>query len=403
MRWRVPVTLSVFLLGILAYKGYTSLPQSKAQAAAEAMLERSFAAGWSGNETSIPTLEERVKQEPGNPKWNAALGQAYLQRARESGDPSFYTKSETLFDRALSANPKSTEAVLGKATLAMARHDFRGARALAESAIAASPDVVSSYGVLTDAEVELGDYDAAVKTLDHMVRRKPNLSSYSRVSYVRELMGDTDGAIKAMRMAVESGSPFGENTAWCMVQLGNLYLNSGKLADAESQYQTALVRFPDYAHALGGLARLAVARDEWDKAAHYYQLAMDRIPLPEFAIGLGDVYERMGKAAEAKSQFDLVEAIQKIQRANGVSTDIEMALFHADRGENLDGAIEVAAREWSWRKSVRVADVYAWTLYRAGRFVEAQKMMQQAMRLGTRDPLFLRHAQAIALKTQKES
>jgi pentatricopeptide repeat protein len=400
MRRRVFLVTAILLLG---FAGYRNLPQSKARAAAEEMMDHAFAAGWSSNERSIPMMEERLKQEPENARVNAALGQAYLQRARESGDPSFYTKAEALFERALAVNPKSMEAMLGKATLSMSRHDFRNARALAETAIALNPDVVATYGILTDALVELGDYDAAIKALDTMVRRKPNLSSYSRVSYVRELMGDTEGAIQAMSMAIDAGSPYAENTAWCLVQLGNLYLNSGSHDKAEWQYQAALARFPDYAHALGGMARLAVSRDDWHTAAHYYQLAMDRIPLPEFAIGLGEVYEQMGKTAEAKSQFDLVEAIQKIHRANGVSTDIEMALFDADRGKNLDRALDAARKEWNDRKSVRVADVYAWTLYRSGRFSEAQQMMQQALRLGTRDPLFLRHAQAIALKTRKES
>jgi tetratricopeptide (TPR) repeat protein len=391
------------VVAVLGFAGYRNLPQTRANATAETLMERSFGPGWSGNELDLPVLQERVKQQPDSPKLNAALGRAYLQRARESGDPSFYTKADALFDRALAKDPQSMEAVLGKATLSMGRHDFRGARALAESAIAAHPDVVAAYGVLTDALVELGEYDAAVKTLDQMVHRKPNLSSYSRVSYVRDLMGDTDGAIQAMRLAVESGSPYAENTAWCMVQLGNLYLNSGKFADAEGKYQLALQRFPEYAHALAGLARLAVARRDWKNAERYYQLAMERIPLAEFAVGLGEVYEREGKTADAKAQFDLVEAIQRIQRANGVSTDIEMALFYADRGENLDHAIDVAGKEWSWRKSIRVADAYAWALYRAGRIPEAKEMMQQALRTGSKDPLFLRHANAIGLKTQKES
>ena len=73
-----------------------------------------------------------------------------------------------------------------------------------------------------------------------------------------------------------------------------------------------------------------------------------------------------------------------------------MALFNADRGRNLEQALAVAKTEWLSRKSVRVAEVYAWTLYRSGRFEEADRMMQQALRLGTRDPLFLRHAEAIA-------
>ena len=187
MRWRILVVTVILLLG---FAGYRSLPRSKSRAQAEALMDRAFAAGWSSNERSIPMMEERLKQEPNDARVNAALGQAYLQRARESGDPTFYTKAEALFERALAVNPKSMEAMLGNATLSMARHDFRKARALAETAIALNPDVVATYGILTDALVELGDYTAAIKTVDEMVRRKPSLSSYSRVSYVRELMGD---------------------------------------------------------------------------------------------------------------------------------------------------------------------------------------------------------------------
>jgi tetratricopeptide (TPR) repeat protein len=400
MRWKLFLLPAILLLG---FAGYRNLPWSKSRAEAAAMMERSFAAGWSMNERSIPMMEERVKEDPKNPRWNADLGEAFLQRARESGDPSFYTKAEALFDRALAVQPQLMEAMLGKASLAMARHDFHDAREMARKAVALHPDVVATYGVLADALVELGEYDEAIRSLDQMIRRKPNLSSYSRVSYLRELMGDTEGATQAMQMAVQSGSPYAENTAWCMVQLGNLYLNAGKTAEAEMQYQSALTRFPDYAHAWGGLARLAVARKDSLEAVRYYKLAMDQIPLPEFAIGLGEVYEQMGRHEEAQSQFDLVEAIQRIHRSNGVSVDIEMALFDADRGKNVERAIAVAQREWNSRKSVRVADVYAWALYRAGRVDEARRMMQQALRLGTRDPLFLRHAAAINSKTQKES
>ena len=108
--------------------------------------------------------------------------------------------------------------------------------------------------------IELGEYDKAFQTLDTMIRRKPNLSSYSRIAYARELTGDIEGAIQTMRMAIEAGAPDGENTAWCMVQLGNLYLSDQRYAEAEQEYQMALSRFPMYVHAQAGFGRLAAAR-----------------------------------------------------------------------------------------------------------------------------------------------
>jgi hypothetical protein len=104
----------------------------------------------------------------------------------------------------------------------------------------------------------------------------------------------------------------------------------------------------------------------------------------------------MGKKEEAKAQVDLVDAIQQLYQSNGVSMDIELALFNADRGRDIEKALAVAHSEWKRRKSVRVADAYAWILYRSGRFDEAGQMMREALRLGTRDPLFLQHAETIS-------
>ena len=392
MRWIKIFLIVIPIVGIVAY---AIRHQSPSHLAAASLIERAFAPSWSNNEQVISSMEERLKQDSNNPKIATTLGQAYLQRVRESGDPAYYSKAEILFERALKRGPASVDPMLGKASLLMARHEFHEARDLAKKAVDIDSDVVATYGVLTDALVELGEYDEAIRTLDIMIRRKPNLSSYSRVSYMRELMGDVPGAIEAMKMALESGAPNAENTAWCMVQLGNLYLNDGQLKPAEEQYQQALIRFPDYAHAAAGLARVAAARGDLTLAVEQYKLAMDRIPLAEFAIGLGEVYERMGRKDDAKAQFDLVDAIQELYRSNGVSIDIELALFNADRGRDIPRALDIARNEWRSRKSVRVADVYAWVLYRAGHYEEARQMMEQALRLGTRDPLFLRHAEVI--------
>jgi tetratricopeptide (TPR) repeat protein len=157
-----------------------------------------------------------------------------------------------------------------------------------------------------------------------MVRLKPNLSSYSRVSYMRELKGDIPGAIRAMQMAIQAGAPDAENTAWCIVQLGNLYLASSKLPEAEVAYRAALRRFPNYVHAYAGLARVSAFRNDYASAVASYQEAIDTVPMPEFLIELSAVYTKMGKPAEAQTQLDLLSTIQKVYEANGVAMDAEI-------------------------------------------------------------------------------
>ena len=76
------------------------------------------------------------------------------------------------------------------------------ALALGEQAARINPGVARNYGVIADAQIELGRYGAAERTLQHYVDVKPELSSYARVSYFRELHGDLPGALAAMRLAV---------------------------------------------------------------------------------------------------------------------------------------------------------------------------------------------------------
>lgn len=282
------------------------------------------AISWSANERAIPQLQEKLKADPDNSDLNASLGQAYLQKARETGDPSYYTKSEGLFNKVLAAKPDHVEALVGKASLAMSRHQFASARDIAQRVATLNPYSAGARGLLADAYVQLRDYDNAVRTLDEMVRLKPNLSSYSRISYMRELKGDTEGAIQAMNMAIQAGAPDAENTAWCIVQLGNLYLNSRRPAQAEIAYHAALRRFPGYVHAYAGLGKVSAARKDYGSAVDFYQRAIEAVPAPEFLIGLTAVYQKMGKTEEARAQLQLVSNIKKVYEANGVSMDAEI-------------------------------------------------------------------------------
>ncbi len=387
------VLLSVVVAGLFAYE---SLPASATRREAAAMIDRARTQPWSMNERAIPVLQEKLKQNGDRPEWNSALGHAYLQKARETGDPSYYGKAEGLFARVLAKNPLYVDALAGTASLAMSRHEFANAKEIAQRAVTLDPYSAIARGVLADALTELGDYDQAVKALDEMVRLKPSMSAYSRISYMRELHGDTRGAETALEMAIQAGAPNAENTAWCIVQLGNLYLSSSRVDDAQKAYEAALARFPKYIHAYAGMARAFTAKMRFADAEMYYRKAIEQVPMPESLIGLGELYQRLGRTKDAETQFGLVRAIQQIYRSNGVQMDGEMALFNADHGFDVGEALITARREWQKRSSIKAADTYAWALYRSGQYKEAGHIMIEALRLGTQDPSLFYHAGMIA-------
>jgi tetratricopeptide (TPR) repeat protein len=286
--------------------------------------------------------------------------------------------------------------------LALARHQFHEALEWGERARQINPDRTYAYGVIADAQIELGRYDEAVQTLQMMVDLRPDMNSYTRISYIRELYGDTDGALDMMRRAVEGGVPGAESTAWTRTQLANLYFNLGQLEPAEAEYQHALAEKPGYLYALAGLGRVRAAQGRTDEAIALLNRASQTMPLPEFVITLGDIYLAAGQPQMAQQQYDLLAVIQQLYQANSVDLELEMALFKADHRQDLAATVAQARQVFERRPSIHAADALAWALYQAGDYREAQSFAQQALRLGTKDALKLFHAGMITYRLGDE-
>lgn len=351
----------------------------------------------------IAGLQQRLKEDPGDFSSHIDLANAYLQKVRETGDPSLYTKAEDLLDRAEKIEPQNPELFATRGRLALGRHDFAGALALGERALAESPQSADYYGIVGDAQIELGEYEEAIESYQRMVDLRPDFASYSRVAHARELYGDPEGSIGAMQDASEAGSLAGEEAAWALVQLGNLRFTTGDLDGAAEDYDRSLKAFPNYPLALAGHARVAAAKGELERAAELYQEAFERMPLPEHATALGDVYAEMGDQKKAKEQYEVVRAMDTLFQENGVDTDLEIALFFADHDIEIQTSLEKARSAYEARPNIHAADVLAWNLYKSGEYEEAQRYASEALELGTRDPLKLFHAGMIARKLgQKE-
>lgn len=350
-------------------------------------------------ENIIRNLQSYLQTHPVDSVAYGNLGIYYLQRARETGDPAYYPKAEGVLNKALQLDPNDFRALIGIGSLALSRHQFREALVWGERAQPLNPYNASIYAIIGDAQIELGDYTAAFQTFEQMTSLRPDLTSYSRISYARELKGDLPGAVQAMQQAVQAGAPNSEGVNWARVQLGNLYFNQGDYADAEQTYQAALNFFPDYPYAQAGIANVRAAQGDYATAISLYAHVVKVMPLPQFVIALGDIDTAAGRTDEAQQQYSLVDAEEKLFAANGVDVDAELALFDADHNRNLPQALEQARAAYARRPSITVADVLAWTLYKSGDGAAAQQAMQEALKLGTRNPLMFYHAGMIAYQT----
>ena len=204
----------------------------------------------------------------------ARLGLAYLQQARETGDPSYYPKADELLRRARTLEPTSLDAVVGLGSLALSRHDFHGALQLGQEAVGLTGGFSpAAKAIVGDAEIELGRYPQAFQTIDELGQQRPSLVSYARQSYALELQGDLPGAADLMADAVAGGAGGGEGTQWTRVQHAALLIKLGRLDDARQELQHALAALPNYARAEAGLGAVAVARGDLPTAERWYKQA----------------------------------------------------------------------------------------------------------------------------------
>jgi tetratricopeptide (TPR) repeat protein len=357
--------------------------QGALPAAVAAELQAGFAAG--DTESEIAALQAELPSSPENVKVLDTLGLAYQQRVRESGDASYYAKADGVLHEALRLAPRDLIATAGLGQLALSRHRFSAALELGERARRISPTTAGVYGVIGDAQLELGRYRAAFAAFDRMGALKPSAASYARISYARELLGHVDAAEQAMRLAASAAVGEREASSWTHVQLGLLYLGHGRPKLAQRELRIALRLDPTYYLALDGMAQVQAALGRPHRAIAYARAAVDRVPLPAQVALLGDLYRSVGKERLARTQYGLIRVIERLLAANGVRNDLDIALFDADHGIALPHALTLARRGYAERPSVFGDDVLGWTLARNGRCTEALRHSQRSLRLGTRD------------------
>lgn len=320
-----------------------------------------------------------------------------MRSARETGDPTWYGHARASVDRALELDPSDFGALRARAWVLLGQHEFRAARAQAELALARDPDDWASWANLTDALVEVGEYDRAVEAADRLATLRPGVPAYTRVAGLQALLGDRATAIATLEVAVaaaEHAEP--ETLAWTLVHLGHEHRALGNLAAATAAYERALAAFPGYHLALVGLARARAAEGRTPEAIALAARAAERVPAPAVYGLLGDLYAAQGDAAESARQFDLVRVMERLAAAQGTSYGREVALFLADHDRDLADALRLARDDAARRGDVYGDDVLAWTLYKNGRPAEAKRAATRALRLGTEDAAFHYHAGMIA-------
>ena len=352
-------------------------------------------------EQSISQAQRLIEKNPKNYEAYNALAFALSRRARETSDVRFYAEAEEALNKSLEISPDNFGGKGIGVWLLLGKHEFAAAREEALQLNKRMPDDVMVYGFLTDANVELGNYDEAERSAQLMLNLRPgNSAGVTRAAYLRELFGDVEGALELMNVALASIGPSEvEDAAWILTQSAHLQLSVGNIAQAETNLQQALTLFPSYHYALGNLAKVRIAQKRYDDAVHLLKQRYQAAPHAENLYDLAEALQLAGRKKEAQDAFAEFEQKSLLETDRGDNSNRELIFYYADYAHAPLKALEVTKREVSRRHDVYTLDAFAWALHVNGDDREARKQVEAALAVGIRDARMFRHAGEIALAT----
>jgi tetratricopeptide (TPR) repeat protein len=347
---------------------------------------------------AIAHFRQLVKAEPENARAHRYLGEFLERKAREVGDESLFQPAEEHLRQALALQPEYPQAKTSLAAVLCARHRFAEALKLTQEVLKSRPRDVDVLTIQGDALLELGRYAEAEAVYQRLEAQSPIPEVLARLANLAEFKGELAKAEELMRRAASLAAETGgaNADAWYRGRLGDLALEAGRLDDAAAIYQAIPDTVDAYHDATAGLARIRAAQGKNDEAIALYRRAIAIGPDSSMLIGLGDLYVALGKPELAEPLFALV-----VQSSSGVDEHRRtLAMFYADHGRELTTALELARLDYAERKDIYAADTLAWALYQNRIYPEAEKMMAEALRLGTKDAKLQFHAGMIQFRLE---
>jgi len=311
LRWTVVVPVAVVLTVAGGVLGTPSAPPSSSSeamtvmAAADPLAQR------------IERAQQRLRDLPGDWQTWAALGVALVERARVTGDPTFYPRAENALSESLRLRPSNPEALIGQGTLANARHDFSGAAKVANEAVSLNPFSSRGYLVLADAYTQLGKSELASVAVQQALDLDPGLPALSRAAYDLELRGQITESREMWQRALRQAFAPSEVT-FVRQQLGDLALSTGDRETARNEYTLAGYKY--------GLAKL-------DGNLDLYAELVAAQPNPTLLAEYAVLLRKANRDADANSALRLADAALALLEANGATDDLAAAEVALARGD----------------------------------------------------------------------
>lgn len=326
--------------------------------------------------------------------------ESQIRAQRTHPDAAQFERATRAAEATVNENPQQVHAWVLLTWVRMIEHRFNDALTAAKRAEKLAPDNPKMLALMSDALVELGRYDEAANVTQRLVDVAPGIPAWTRVSHLRFLFNDSDGAIQIMDMATRAGVLHGEPSAWSWLDLAKLYLDANNPLGASEAVAAAERAYPGLAATRSVEARLKLAQGDARAALQGYRQALAIQPGAEDALAAWRIARQLKDTGQEKHLAALLEGFGKLDRERSRRA---LADYFTDSGQ-LNAALDCARTEFAARPDLYSEATLARVLMRMGNETEARQHATAALALNTPDPHLQADMHAIlALQTTASS
>jgi tetratricopeptide (TPR) repeat protein len=335
--------------------------------------------------------KNRLAESPNSKTNLLRIAGLYSGRFQLNGEVEDLHRSDSIYNLILASTTLGKDNIYRSlAANNITKHEFRQARTNLQEALAIGDGKASSYLMLVDVNLELGDYPGAELILKSFTNKK-SFAYLIRDAKIKDHQGDLDSAIILMEHAVDRIKENKSLFTWTMSNLGDMYGHASRISESYQAYLEVLKQDPDYDHALKGIAWIAFVHDRNTQEAKRILNFIDtRKATPDMHLMLAEIAEVENDAGEKKKQLELFTNEARNSKYGGMYNTY-LAKLEAEEFSNPQTAISIAEQEIQNRPTPLSYDLLAWGLFHKGEYREALEIANKNVLNRTYEPVALFH------------
>lgn len=316
--------------------------------------------------------QQRLKKDTGNFVDMLKLASAHLHLFKLKGEISDLNAGDSLLKASnAKLNNSEPEILFSLAQSSITQHKFRDAALYTKMGQQAMGDLYTARLLAFDADMELGLFQAAAKTLASL-NDQASFDYLIRKAKLEDHKGNLDEAIRWMQAALEKVRNRDRGLyCWALANLGDMYGHAGRIQEAYDAYLGVLQKDGSYLYALKGIAWIAYSHDhdiaEAKRILHYIQ---SQTKMPALWLTLAEMEEWEGNHGKQREYIaSFLDEVKKLEY--GDMYNQYLIEIYLEDLKQTDRALAIAEKEVQNRPAPEAFDWLAWSLYKKGELTKA--------------------------------